>query len=159
MKIRQILMVFIIAVLMFMLSSAGLCSTGTTSTQYIGLNQQSGTTGGELKRHIDISSPWSAGYLYEDLVVIGRATVTDSFTMNNMSPGSDAGYWESPFDDFGFDVNPAPTQQKKPATGSSATTVTGSGEKPAAAVAGANVEVEAESESDLKKGYRWLDLF
>lgn len=152
-------MVFIIAIFMFMLFSAGLCSTGTTSAQDVGLTQQSGTTGGELKRHIDISNPWSAGYLYEDLIVIGRATVTDSFTMNNMSPGSNADYWESPFDDFGFDVNPAPTQQKKSATGSSTTTVTGSGEKPAATVAGANVEVEAESESDIRKGYRWLDLF
>jgi hypothetical protein len=121
--------------------------------------QQSGTTGGELRRHIDISSPWSAGYIYEDLTVIGKAMVTDSFTMNNMSPGADVDYWDSPFDDFGFDANPAPAQQEKSAAGSSTTTVTGSGEKPAAAVAGVNVEVEAESENDVRKGFRWLDLF
>ncbi len=121
--------------------------------------QQSGTTGGELRRHIDISSPWSAGYLYEDLTVIGSAKVTDSFTMNNLTPGADQNYWDSPFDDFNFEANPVPAEQDQAATGSSTTTVTGSGEKPASAVAGASLEVEAESEQDVRKGFRWLDLF
>ncbi|GEM_PF-1165971 len=39
------------------------------------------TTGGTVKRHIDISNPWTGAYLYENLTVVGSAKITDSFSM------------------------------------------------------------------------------
>jgi len=44
---------------------------------------------GTTKRLIDISSPFSGAYLYENVTVVGRSEITDSFQMNNLSPGKD----------------------------------------------------------------------
>jgi len=67
-----------------------------------GINQSVSTSGGTVKRYIDISNPWSHGYLHEDMKVVGRASITESFTMDNMSPGSKAG---SGIDDW--DIGPS----------------------------------------------------
>jgi hypothetical protein len=159
MKIKQYVIVFIIVAFVILLSPAGLCQTNTTSTQSAGLSQQSGMTGGELRRYIDISSPWSGGYIHEDLTVIGRASITDSFTMNNLSPGSDVDYWKKAYDDFDIGFGPSPFPEIIPPAKAGSQAVSGADSKPAAAVAGAKVEVEAESESNIRTGFRWLDLF
>ena len=67
-----------------------------------GINQSASTSGGTIKRHIDVSSPFSGAYIYEDMKVEGRASITESFTMDNMSPGSNAG---SGIDDW--DIGPS----------------------------------------------------
>ncbi len=55
---------------------------------YFHIEQLAYTTGGVLKRYIDMSSPWSHGYLHEDMSVIGSATVEESFSMDNLAPGT-----------------------------------------------------------------------
>ncbi|MBM4236611.1 MAG: hypothetical protein FJ152_09115 [Firmicutes bacterium] len=158
MKIRPFVLVFIIALSMILFSSAGLCNGGVT-TQSAGLSQLSGTTGGELRRYIDISSPWSGGYLFEDMTVVGSASVTESFTMNNLGPGSEANYWEKAYDDFGIGFDPNPDIFPKAASQVSPPPASGSASKPAAAVAGTSVIVKAEGDADIRVGFRWLDLF
>ncbi len=65
-----------------------------TGEDYVGdyfkIDQKAGTTGGTTKRYIDISSQWSGGYLYEDMVVEGTAEITESFHMDNVKPGEEA---------------------------------------------------------------------
>ncbi|MFO7952905.1 MAG: hypothetical protein R6U91_08925 [Bacillota bacterium] len=56
---------------------------------YFEIEQQAGTTGGTTKRHIDISSPWTGAYLYEDMVVEGSANIDESFEMENLGPGDE----------------------------------------------------------------------
>ncbi len=148
---RKILAALGIVVFMLVLPA----QAGTT--QEIGLTQQSGTTGGELRRLIDISSPWSGGYIHEDLTVIGRASITDSFTMNNLSPGSDSDYWKKAYDDFDIGFGSTPFQEAIPPAKVGSEAISGSANKPAAAVAGASVT--AEPEADIRVGFRWLDLF
>lgn len=55
---------------------------------YFNIQQQSYVSSGETKRHIDISSPVSHGYLSESVSVIGMAKITDSFSMENLPAGS-----------------------------------------------------------------------
>ncbi len=57
---------------------------------YFHIEQLAHTTGGKLSRYIDISSPWSHGYLYEDMSVVGEATIEESFSMDNLAPGDGA---------------------------------------------------------------------
>ncbi len=57
---------------------------------YFHIEQLAYVSGGKLSRYIDISSPWSHGYLHEDMSVIGEAKVEESFSMDNLSPGSEA---------------------------------------------------------------------
>jgi hypothetical protein len=127
--------------------------------QVAGLSQQSSTTGGELRRLIDISSPWSGGYLYEDMTVIGSASVTESFTMDNLKPGSEADYWKKAYDDFGIGFDFNPDIFPKVSTPDSPTPVSGSVSKPLAVVAGASVVAEVEDETNIRAGFRWVDLF
>ncbi len=49
--------------------------------------QGAGASQGNLKRKIDISSPSSGGYLYEELTVVGSAEITESLTMGKPGPG------------------------------------------------------------------------
>lgn len=56
---------------------------------YFNIRQRASTKMGEVKRHIDISSPWSHGYLYEDTSVIGISSVRERFRMTNIRVGSD----------------------------------------------------------------------
>ncbi len=56
-------------------------ANGSTAKQGAGASQ------GTVKRHIDISSPWSGGYLHEELKVVGSAEITESLTMGKPGPG------------------------------------------------------------------------
>ncbi len=56
---------------------------------YFEIEQEAGTTGGTTKRYIDISSPVTGAYLYEDMEVEGSADITESFEMINLEPGTE----------------------------------------------------------------------
>ncbi len=62
--------------------------------QYVGsyfeIEQKASTTGGTTKRFIDISSPWTGAYLYEDMAVEGSASIEEAFEMENLAPGETA---------------------------------------------------------------------
>lgn len=53
------------------------------------INQSANTSHGNILRYIDISSPWSGYYIFEDFVVEGRAEINDSFRMINIGCGFD----------------------------------------------------------------------
>lgn len=76
----------IVLSVLFMSSWATACFASGSMMQ-----QSSGTSQGTLKRHIDISSPWSGAYIYENSKVVGQAEVIESFTMDNLQPGSESG--------------------------------------------------------------------
>lgn len=57
---------------------------------YFHIEQESGTSGGTTRRYIDISSPWSHAYVYEEATIVGSAYITDSFNMINLTPGAEA---------------------------------------------------------------------
>ncbi len=50
------------------------------------IEQDAATSGGTVQRHIDISSPWSGGYIYEDSTMVGRVEISESFSMSNIGP-------------------------------------------------------------------------
>ncbi len=58
---------------------------------FFNLEQEAGTQEGVAKRHIDVSSPWSGAFLHENMVVEGKAEIKESFSMNNIKPGSGSG--------------------------------------------------------------------
>ena len=67
-------------------------------TNYIGsyfdIEQHARTSMGTLKRYIDVSSPFSHGYLHEDMSVVGKSDVQETFSMTNIAPGADVpGEW------------------------------------------------------------------
>ena len=77
---------------------------GTNSGDYyvgnfFDIYQFARTFGGELKRYIDISSPWSGAYIHEDMSVIGEAEIFEPFTMLNLPSGEEAFplWWEDLF--------------------------------------------------------------
>ncbi len=57
---------------------------------YFHIEQEAGTTGGTTRRYIDVSSPWSGAYLHEDMTVIGKTDIVETFTMDNLKPGKAA---------------------------------------------------------------------
>ncbi len=130
-----------------------------------GINQSASTSGGTVKRYIDISSPFSGAYLFEDMSVVGKATITESFTMDNMSPGSKAG---SGFDDW--DIGPSGGSSKSAVEGDAESgstkesSSTGSGSS-----TGSSSKVAAEEKTSPPKEAvlgvsivshpSWLDLF
>jgi len=57
---------------------------------YFNIDQFARTSQGTVRRYIDISSPWSHAYLMEDMSVVGTSEITESFSMDNISPGADA---------------------------------------------------------------------
>ena len=57
---------------------------------YFHIEQEASTTGGTTRRYIDISSQWSHGYVYEDMVVEGKAEIIETFSMDNLEPGEAA---------------------------------------------------------------------
>jgi hypothetical protein len=63
---------------------------------YFNIEQQTYVSSGETKRHIDISSSESHGYLSESMSVIGMAKITDAFSMVNLPAGSaaEASWWD-----------------------------------------------------------------
>ncbi len=75
--------------------------TGRVCSAYsFEMDQNFSNSGGVVNRLIGISSPWSGGYLYEDLTVIGSASITDSFSMDNFGSGANEDIF-----DFGVDDN------------------------------------------------------
>lgn len=87
------------------------------------IDQSGSNSVGEIKRYIDLSSPWSGAYLYEDMHVVGSAEIIESFTMYNIRPGAGV-RTNTRADDFfnGFfnseaDVNhdPGPAVESNPA--------------------------------------------
>ncbi|MDY6827100.1 MAG: hypothetical protein SVV67_08015 [Bacillota bacterium] len=63
---------------------------------YFNIEQMARTSQGTVKRFIDISSPWSHGYIFEDMTATGYAEISDAFSMSNLAPGSEAipEWWE-----------------------------------------------------------------
>ncbi len=57
---------------------------------YFHIEQEASTTGGTTRRYIDISSQWSHGYVYEDMVVEGKAEIIETFSIDNLAPGKAA---------------------------------------------------------------------
>ena len=61
---------------------------------YFEIDQKARTSMGEVKRFIDISSPWSHGYVYEDMSIVGKSDIEEAFAMNNLAAGADlVGLW------------------------------------------------------------------
>ncbi len=61
---------------------------------YFTMTQHARTSMGTLKRYIDISSPWSHGYLMEDMSVKGKSDVKEAFALVNLPAGADVpGDW------------------------------------------------------------------
>ncbi len=54
---------------------------------YFEIDQYAFTSGGEMRRFIDISSPFSHGILVDIMEVTGRAEVRESFELDNLEPG------------------------------------------------------------------------
>ena len=134
-----------------------------------GINQSASTSGGTVKRHIDISSPFSGGYIYEDMTVEGKASITESFTMDNMSPGTNAG---SGFDDW--DIGPSggsseSAVEENPDTGSTEANSSTGSERNTGSGSSDSSEVAAKEKTnpleDVVLGVSvvsypsWLDLF
>jgi hypothetical protein len=63
---------------------------------YFDIEQMARTSQGTVKRFIDISSPWSHGYVFEDMTATGYVEVSDAFSMKNLAPGSESipEWWE-----------------------------------------------------------------
>ena len=66
---------------------------------YFNMKQLARTSDGEVKRYIDISSPWSHGYLYEDFEARGFVEIEESFSMMNLPEGVQVRgkWWEDLF--------------------------------------------------------------
>lgn len=65
---------------------------------YFHIEQEASTTGGTTRRYIDISSPWTGAYHYEDMTIEGKARIQESFQMDNLAPGTEADtLWQALF--------------------------------------------------------------
>ena len=99
-RVFRLLVVLLVAIFVSALTPGWflgslLTTRGTCSANGFLLDQDLSNSQGTVNRYIDISSPFSGAYLYENLTVVGRSEITDSFTMHNLPPGADA--------DTGFD--------------------------------------------------------
>ena len=56
---------------------------------YFNIDQFARTSMGTVQRFIDISSPWSGAYLYEDMSIVGTSEIEEAFSMENIAPGAD----------------------------------------------------------------------
>ncbi len=91
--------IFLVAIFVLMLSGSN-----TILASGFSMEMDAGNSTGTTKRHINISSPFSGAYLYEDVKVVGQASITDSFRMDNF------GHSESrtdSFDDWNFFDSPS----------------------------------------------------
>jgi len=72
----------------------GLSDKIATGKDYVGnyfmIEQFARTSMGTTKRYIDISSPFSHAFLHEDMTVVGKAEVRESFEMMNIAEGAEA---------------------------------------------------------------------
>jgi hypothetical protein len=64
-------------------------SGGDFVGDYFSLDQYAYNTGGLTRRYISISSPWSQGFIKEDVQVVGSLVVRDTFMMDNREQGWD----------------------------------------------------------------------
>ena len=61
---------------------------------FFDMTQHARTSMGEVRRFIDISSPWTHGYVYEDMEIVGKSDIQESFNMTNLGPGGEVpGLW------------------------------------------------------------------
>jgi hypothetical protein len=68
----------------------GFASVGANYVgDYFTMEQHARTSQGTLRRYVDISSPWSHGYLHLDMSVVGKSDIKDAFAMNNLPAGKD----------------------------------------------------------------------
>jgi hypothetical protein len=56
---------------------------------YFKMTQEAMTPSGKVDRYIDISSPWSGSYLFEDMEMVGLVDVMESFNLINIAAGVD----------------------------------------------------------------------
>jgi hypothetical protein len=80
------------------LNEDGNVAAPSVGANYVGsffnMAQHARTSMGTLKRYIDISSPFSHGYLHEDMSVVGKSDVKEAFGMGNLPAGADVpGDW------------------------------------------------------------------
>ncbi len=57
---------------------------------YFNIDQLAYVSDGEVRRFIDISSPFSHAFVHEDMSVVGMAEIEDVFAMDNIEPGEEA---------------------------------------------------------------------
>jgi len=72
--------------------------TPSLGSRYVGdyfkMSQTARTSMGKVDRYIDISSPWSGAYLYEDSEFTGFSETVETFNMTNLTAGADVpGKW------------------------------------------------------------------
>ena len=65
-----------------------------------GIDQAIINSGGITKRYIEISNPWSGAYIYENMQIVGKVEIFETFTMENMAPGTKSNF------NFDFKGNP-----------------------------------------------------
>jgi hypothetical protein len=137
-----------------------LSTGGTCSANGFVLDQDMSNSQGTVNRYIDISSPFSGAYLYENLTVVGRSEITDSFTMHNLPPGVDA--------DTGFDLiddifGPLPENDPAPASTQGSTTAAetklSSGTSKADDTAVLSVNITEDFGLQKSADYDWFVLF
>jgi len=56
---------------------------------YFRMSQTATTSMGELRRYVNISSPWSHGYLFIDGTITGFSEIRESFRLRNIRAGSE----------------------------------------------------------------------
>ncbi len=63
---------------------------------YFVIEQFARTSSGTFRRYTDISSPWSHGYLDQNITVTGMAEAWEAYTMGNLAVGDQVGklWWE-----------------------------------------------------------------
>jgi hypothetical protein len=64
---------------------------------YVEIDQYAFTSDGEMKRFLDMSSPFSTGIITEEMAVTGMSEVKEAFYMDNLEPGPKAirlTWWE-----------------------------------------------------------------
>ncbi len=110
------------------------------------VGQVSGNQSGTIKRHINISSPWSGGYIYEDFHAVGKVEVRETFRMGKIGPGAE--------DLFDSESKGNPGPDTGGHTGSGTGNNPGSGTKNSPASQATEI-VELVASANLK----WRDLF
>lgn len=92
------ILIFLLLSLLIFGFPAGEEQSATVRASSFNIEQEAGTAGGTTKRHIDISSPWSGAFVFEDFVVKGRSEIKESFEMLNPGPSPQNRDWfEDPF--------------------------------------------------------------
>ncbi len=93
MKNRILKIVFLVALITITALTTGFTrgSSADSSADFsvnFELEQEVYTSRGTVMRYMDVSSPWSGAYLYENFKVTGYAEISESFLMENVPGGS-----------------------------------------------------------------------